>query len=121
MPNQFGIVANVLSDRVLRTGAKVWVTLTFGTCGRVAGLNKGGRKTEKVTHYKRLTNFRAAWIPEHMRGDIFMSWETKADASEWAASVAAIYKDVRYFNRDGTKIMKDGISQNEAFKRAGLL
>ena len=34
-------------------------------CPIVFGLSKIWRMTQKYTHYKRLTNFRVAWIPEH--------------------------------------------------------
>ena len=116
----FGIVANVLSDRVLRTGARVWLYRCNGDaeCPIVSGMSKGGRRVEKYTHYKRLTNFRAAWVPEHLRDRVCLCWATKDEANEAAQRMALMWGNVRYFNRDGTVLVKDGISPNAAFQRA---
>lgn len=84
---EFGIVANVVSDRALRTGAKVWLCLwTGGSLDKpqVRGLSKGGRTITKHIAVKRLTNFRAAWIPPTMREDVAMTF-----SKERAASLAA--------------------------------
>jgi len=115
----FGIVANVLSDRVLRTGAKVWINRCNGDakCPVVRGCSKSGRKVQKYTHYKRLTNFRAAWIPEHLRADIAWQWPERKKAEATAAYLAEMWADVRYFNRDGSVQLKDGISTEQAFRR----
>lgn len=47
----WGIVANVKADRVLRTGAKVWIEYHHGSveCPHVRGLSKSGRMAEKYT------------------------------------------------------------------------
>ena len=115
----FGIVANVVSDRVLRTGAKVWIARCNddAECPMVCGLNKFGRIVEKYTHYKRLTNFRAAWIPRHMRGRIVLKWPEKSQAQQLSDTLAMMWHDVRYFSRDGTELKKDGITPSEAFRR----
>lgn len=120
----FGIVANVVSDRVLRTGAKVWVCYCNGdaSCPRVAGLSKSGRRIEKYTHYKRLENFRAKWIPEHMRArarpgyGVIWEYATKDEAARHANSLNEMWKGVRFFHRDG-KLLRDGITEGDAFKR----
>lgn len=66
------IVANVREpDRVLRKGAKVW--LTGGTGGegwtrfKWHGLSHGGRRLEKWAPIYRFDTFRAKWMPEHIR------------------------------------------------------
>lgn len=118
--SKFGIVANVLSDRVLRTGAKVWIKYCNGDAEHplVVGCSKSGRVIEKYTDFKRLTSFRAAWVPEHLRGRVAWAWDTKEEAAAVAARLAAMWSDVRYFNRDGSQMMKDGISAYAAFARA---
>ena len=125
MPDQFGIVANVISDRIMRTGAKVWI-VTFrgdGCAVRVNGLSKGGRRLQKYMHRKRLENFRAAWVPEHMRSEsstesgICYTWPTKQEAQAIADELTAIWDGVRFFHRDG-RMLRDGITESEALARA---
>ena len=115
----FGIVANVASDRVLRTGAKVWVERCNGDaeCPVVLGCSKSGRVVEKYTHCKRLTNFRAAWIPEHLRERVAWQWPERECAQNVASTLAAMWDGVRYFNRDGCGLKQDGITTSEAFRR----
>jgi hypothetical protein len=115
----FGIVANVESDRVLRTGAKVWIERCNGDaeCPEVFGCSKSGRLVQKYTHYKRLTNFRAAWIPEHLRDRVILAWPEKERAAEFAAKLCAMWSGVRYYSRDGSELKKDGITTGEAFRR----
>jgi hypothetical protein len=109
----YGLIANVISDRVLRTGAKVWIRYCNGdaACPSVTGLSKSGRRAQKHTHYKRLTNFRAAWIPEHLRDVVVWQWETKDEAAKHATTLAATWAGVRYFNRDGTQLLRDGVKR----------
>ena len=116
----YGLIANVMSDRVLRTGAKVWIRYCNGdaACPLVTGLSKSGRRVQKYTHYKRLTNFRAAWIPEHLRDVVAWQWETKDEAAKCAAKLATMWDGVRYYNRDGTQLLRDGVKESEAFERA---
>lgn len=115
----FGLVANVASDRVLRTGAKVWIERCNGDaeCPVVRGCSKSGRVVEKYTHYKRLTNFRAAWIPEHLRDRVIWQWPDKEQAQQVAEKLSRMWADVRFFSRDGSEMKKDGITTNEAFQR----
>lgn len=116
----YGIVANVVSDRILRTGAKVWLLDVNGDAEHpeVMGLNKSGRMVTKFTNYKRLTNFRVAWIPEHLREHIcwFMKGEREKMA-EYAANINRMWADVRFFNRDGSQMLREGITAQEAFRR----
>lgn len=69
---EFGVVANIeVTDRILRNGTKVW--LIGGTGGEgwdrfvVHGLSRSPRRIEKWIPTKRLSNFRAAWMPPHIR------------------------------------------------------
>lgn len=118
MEDAFGIVANVVSDSVLRTGAKVWICYCNGDAEkpRVWGLSRGGRPIEKYTAYKRLTNFRAAWIPENLRTRVSYQYGKKADAEQHAESLAKQWAGVRSFRKDGSMI-QDGKSVGEAFRK----
>lgn len=118
MKDMFGIVANVMSDRVFRTGAKVWVCRCNGdaVCPIVIGLSKSGHQVTKYTKYKRLRNFRATYIPEHLRAEISLQWADKADATAFAHGLADVWTGVRYFSRGGLVLLQDGVSQEGAFK-----
>ncbi len=127
MTDVYGIVANVISDRVLRTGAKVWIIRCNGdaSCPLVVGLSKGGRRITKYTHFKRLENFRAKWIPEPFRWDpsnpgkswaVIWEWTDRAVAESSAAMLAEMWAGVRSFDRLGN-LLKDGITEEEAFRR----
>jgi hypothetical protein len=114
----YAIVANVKSDRILRTGAKVWILRCNGDaeCPVVSGLSKGGGMVaKKYTHYKRLTNFRAAWVPLHLRERVVWMWPDKARAQAVADGLGALWCGVRYFNRDGSTMLQDGITVTQAF------
>lgn len=89
----YGIVANVLTDKALRSGAKVWILYCNGDAENpvVRGLSKSGRPIEKYTKYARLYNFRAAWIPPNLRKDVGWSWEKKDEAEQRAAALAEIW------------------------------
>src|SRR4051812_48854340 len=102
--NVFGICANVISDRALRTNAKVWINYCNGDaeCPIVLGLSKSGRWITKYTHYKRLTNFRVKWVPEHMREQVAWRWSIKEDAERRAHQMTEMWSKVRAFSRDGT-------------------
>jgi hypothetical protein len=88
-PPSYGIVANAVADKVFRRGAKVLILWCNGDaeCPYVNGLSVGGRRITKYTHYKKLTNFRAAWIPEQIRETVGWRWEDKAKAEEMAAAL----------------------------------
>jgi hypothetical protein len=115
----YGIVANVLSDKVLRTGAKVWILYCNGDAEhpRVMGLSKSGRTVRKYTAHKRLEKFRAKWIPEHLREEIGWQWEDRAKADELAKALAEMWQGIRFYKRDGT-LLRDGEPTSTAFKRA---
>lgn len=125
--NAFGVVANVISDRVLRTGAKVWICYVNGdaSCPRVIGLSKNGRLVEKYTHYKRFENFRAKWVPEHLRNGVpgrhwlgvILIWPTKEEAQHYADCLNEMWRGVRFFHHDG-RLLLDGDPESEAFRRA---
>lgn len=116
----YGIVANVVSDRILRTGAKVWLIHCNGDASNpwVCGLSKGGRPIRKYTKFKRLTNFRVAWVPEHLHDEIVWAWEDKDAVEAKAHDLADMWDGVRFFSSDGTEIRRDGISEGEVFRRA---
>jgi hypothetical protein len=114
----FGIVANVISDHAFRVGAKVRIAALNGNPSsvEVTGLSKSGRKITKYIQFKRLENFRAAFIPEHQRKNLYIYWNDKDAANAVAKDIATLWKDVRFFHRDGT-LLRDGITESEAFKR----
>lgn len=119
MGDKFGIVANVISDRVFRSGAKVWLSWHNGdaVCVKAIGLAKSGRVVEKYTHHKRTTTRRAKWIPEHLRERVRWQWDTKAEAQAFADSLNSMWAGVRFFDRNG-RLLQDGVPESEAFKRA---
>lgn len=100
---EYGIVANVIEpDRVLRKGAKVW--LASGTGGEGwhrfewIGRSRSGRIIEKWAPTFRFNNFRAAWIPEHLRTRVTYMRGTKPEMeirakelNEWADEQRALH------------------------------
>ena len=114
----FGIVANVVSDRAFRTGAKVRFIASGSNVGsvEVRGLSKNGRRITKFILMKRLRNFRAGFIPECLRNDVSLFWLTKAEATDAANRLTVLWKDVRFFYRDGKRLMKDGITEGQALE-----
>ena len=115
----YGLVANILDDRVLRTGAKVWIDYCNGDaeCPIVIGMSKSGRIVKKYTHFKRLIQYRAAWIPAHMESRLIWHWETKAEATEHATRLATMWAGIRQYSRDGKVLLYDGAATSEAFRR----
>jgi hypothetical protein len=123
----FCIVANVKTDKALRTGAKVYLLSANQSAEsvEVTGISKGGRRINKHIPYKRLTNFRAAFVPPHMQEGkapwaytVGCWWEDKTAAQEVANKLNEIWKGVRYFSKDGERLMEDGITTGMAYKRA---
>jgi hypothetical protein len=116
----YGIVANVISDRVLRTGAKVWIHYVNGDAANpyVSGVSKGGRLVGKYIPFKRLTNFRSAWVPPNLRERVMRQWENRADAEQIAATLAMMWTGVQFFHRDGT-LLQAGVTEGAAFERLG--
>lgn len=118
MSDLFGLVANVVSDRALRTGAKVWILGWNGDAenAQVRGLSKGGKVITKYVRLKRLEKFRAAWIPECRRKDVWATfqWEDKSHAARLAESMRK-WETVQIFHRDGT-LIREGKPTSEFFK-----
>jgi hypothetical protein len=117
----YGIVENVRSDRALRTGAKVWLLGCHGDaeCPIMTGISKSGRRIRKFTHYKRLTSYRPAWIPEYLLSDIWPSFqhETREASAEHAVILATMWAGIRSFTRDGSALRYEGLPTSEAFRR----
>lgn len=86
----YGIIANNATDKVFRAGAKVLILWCNGDaeCPYVNGLSLNGRRITKYTHYKKLTNFRAAWIPEQMLDKVGWKWDERGSAAERAAELS---------------------------------
>ena len=111
----FCIVANVQTDHVLRSGAKVYV-IASDQCAHqveVFGLNKSGRLVGKYIAWKRLTNIRASFIPPHVAKRCRLWWEDKETVSALAEELTSIWKQVRSFHPDG-RMLSDGVSANAA-------
>lgn len=108
------IIANVISDNVLRKGAKVYILTWHGDAEhpQVIGLARDGRKVRKYTAFKRLMDFRASWVPDHIRPECFRYWETKKEAQKVADSLNEYWCGVRAFDKHGHQV-KDGVSENE--------
>lgn len=86
---EFGIVANVIEvDRVARTGAKSWLAGGTGGAGwqRFIWLTmaRGGRHIEKWIPTHRMGNFRAAWVPEPLRGRVVYMRGTREEMEQRA-------------------------------------
>ena len=52
-----------------------------------------------------------------LRDRVIRQWPEKESAQQVAATLASMWGGVRYFNRDGTEMKKDGITTGEAFRR----
>lgn len=88
---EWGVKANLAEPRsAMRTHALCWVMNPNPGWGgervKVLARSRCGRLIETWIGTKRLTNLRAAWIPEHLR-DSCAAWETKELAAEWAVVV----------------------------------
>ena len=89
---EFGIVANVEeTDRQMRTGAKCW--LAGGTGGegwnrfQWLGLTRGHDTIVKWMPTHRMANFRAAWVPNHLRGAVYYVRGTREEMEKMAADL----------------------------------
>ena len=116
--DMFGIIANVKSDRALRTGAKVCILSNGSSASSVyvMGISKFGRTIRKYVQYKRLENFRAAFIPEHLRKEVEIFSTDKTTITKAANKLNSIWAGVRYFHRNGN-LLQDGITLGQALKR----
>jgi hypothetical protein len=114
----YGLVANVLWDRVLRMGAKVYLLGWHGDYHYVfvQGLSKGGRTVRKYLPLKRLRTFRAAWLPPSLQEDAWCRFATKAEATATAARMEAFWAQVQFFSTDGV-CLRAGIPVGEAQDR----
>lgn len=114
----FGVIANVVDDSILRRNAKVWILFCNGDAEnpQVKGLSIHGRSIIKFIPYKRLTNFRSAYIPIHLRDNIIWSFNEKEKAQEFAKSLCEMWSNIRFYSRDGKTLLKDGNPSSEAFK-----
>lgn len=79
---EYGIVANVIeSDKVFRVGDKCW--LAGGTGGegwsRFVWIANKGRMIERWVPTHRFDNFRAAWVPEHLRNQVYYMRGTREE------------------------------------------
>lgn len=81
---EYGIVANVVEpDKCFRMGAKAW--LAGGTGGEGwerfewIAMTRGSRAVRKWAPTRRFGNFRCAWIPQHLRNDIYYIIGTRPD------------------------------------------
>lgn len=89
---EYGIVGNSFeTDRLFRGGAKVW--LAGGTGGEGAyrfqwiGRSRSGRIIEKWAPTVRFNNFRAAWVPEHLRERVYWVRGDKPTMEAYAANL----------------------------------
>lgn len=103
MQGEYGIIANIVeTDRFVRTGSKSW--LVGGTGGegwyRFVWVvrTRSGQLTKKWLPTKRLGNFRAAWIPDHIReindGYIYISG-TRDEMEAVAVRMSLFAEDLR--------------------------
>lgn len=91
---EYGLVCNYSGDASVRRGAKCYVTWTNpgegGDRMQVWCRSRGGRAILKIVNSKKLSNFRAAWIPAHVRtweGVKGYPWWTKDEAVKHAQSM----------------------------------
>ena len=116
---KFCVVANVISDSSLRTNANVFILHRDNDPAKpyVRGRGKSNRQICKRIAMKRLTRFRAWWLPDHMREQVALSWDTKAEAMEFAAILHRTYGAMRAFNADGSVLIKQGLTESEVYAR----
>ena len=71
--SEYGIVANVIeADSAFRKSAKAWLANWYSGGDRLTWIahSRGGRVIAKVAPIHRFSNFRCAWIPDHLRSKI---------------------------------------------------
>lgn len=121
----YGLVANVISDRQLRTGAKVWVLGWHGDFlhPRVYGLSKGGQMIQKYTHFKRLERYRVKWMPDVIYGNnrlyLTLADDDRAVMERHAEALNYIWSGIVSYTRDGTEIRHYGLPMSIAYERMG--
>ncbi|KQY84062.1 hypothetical protein ASD24_09720 [Paenibacillus sp. Root52] len=110
----YAVIANVIIDNQLRTGAKVFILYCHGMAEspKVYGMAKGGKRIEKYISYKKLKKFRSQWIPEHIRPRVHWSYEDRASADRSAKALELMWTNVRVYDTSG-KLVKDGVSSSK--------
>ncbi|MEY8744477.1 hypothetical protein [Paenibacillus tundrae] len=110
----YAVIANVIIDNQLRTGAKVFILYCHGMAEspKVYGMAKGGKRIEKYISYKKLMKFRSQWIPEHIRHRVRWSYEDRASADRSAKALELMWTNVRVYDTSGT-LVKDGVSSSK--------
>lgn len=110
----YAVIANVIIDNQLRTGAKVFILYCHGMAEspKVYGMAKGGKRIEKYISYKKLKKFRSQWIPEHIRPRVRWSYEDRASADRSAKALELMWNNVRVYDTSG-KLVKDGVSASK--------
>lgn len=102
--SEYGIVANVTeTDRIFRLGAKAWLSGGTGGNGwdefKWIATSRGGRIIEKWAPTWRFANFRAAWIPEHLRERVDFHMlgipGTREEMEACAAEISAFADELR--------------------------
>jgi hypothetical protein len=96
----YGIVANIIEpDQVFRLGAKAW--LAGGTGGegwykfQWIAFSRGSRIVCKWAPTYRFGNFRAAWVPEHLRDRVRYVRGTREEMEKQAAGLNALAEEWR--------------------------
>lgn len=81
----WGVKCNVSAPTTaLRKGALCWVIFGEGMNERlyVVARSRGGRHIKTWIGIDRLANFRAAWLPEHLRPHCWQAFSGTRDAAE---------------------------------------
>lgn len=104
---EYGIAANVVSDKVLRVGSKAFIVSYHPPHGKVCGISKKGRRLEKWIAFKRLEKFRAKWIPDHLRDRICLVFCDKIEAQNFADDLQKYYEGLRFYKKNG-EMLREG-------------
>ena len=96
------ICANIEGDKLLRDGSKVYILHCNGDAEKPIVKH---RNIKKYTHFKKLRNFRAAFVPDSLRGDVIRVYDTKNAAAEAAKVLDLMWAPI-----------KNGVPASQAFK-----
>jgi hypothetical protein len=98
--DEYGIVANSMeTDKIFRLGAKAW--LSGGTGGegwhrfKWIAHSRGSRIVEKWAPTVRFGNFRAAWVPDHLRDRVWYMRGTRDEMEKRASELNEFADDLR--------------------------
>ena len=118
----YAVIANVIKDNQLRTGAKVYILYCHGMAESplVYGMARGGKRIEKYISYKKLKKFRSQWVPQHIRHRVKWSYEDRKEADKCAKSLELMWTNVRLFDSAG-HIIKEGVTASQAFNIASKI